>query len=57
MKDSPHTECDGEFERKHRTNNRNDADVEDSPYNDDRLGSGGLGLEGLKLKGLGWARG
>ena len=42
--DSPHNECDREFERKRPTNVCNSADVEDSPHNDDRLGSGGLGL-------------
>ena len=40
--------CDREFERKRRTNVCNSVDVEDSPHNDDRLGSGGLGLEGLR---------
>ena len=40
-------EYDQEFERKRRTNVCNSADVEDSPHNGDRLGSGGgLGREG-----------
>ena len=45
-------ECDREFERKDRTNVCNSADVEDSPHNRDRLGSGvgsgGLGLGRLR---------
>ena len=42
-------ECDREFERKRRTNVCNNAVVEDSPRNGDRLKSGGrLGLGGLK---------
>ena len=44
--DSPHNKCDREFERKHRTNVCNSADVEDSPHNDDRLESRGLGRVG-----------
>ena len=40
-------ECAREFERKRRTNVCNSADVEDSPQNGDRLGSGGLGPGGL----------
>ena len=61
MEDSPqkirHTtgetyECDREFERKHRTNVCNSADVEDSPHIGDRLGSGGVGSGGLGLGGL-----
>ena len=58
--DSPHNECDREFERKRRTNVCNSADVEDSPHNNDRLGSGGVESEGLGLGGLrsgAWARG
>ena len=51
--DSPHNECDREFERKRPTNVRNSADVEDSPHNGDTLGSGGGvgsgGLGGLRL--------
>ena len=48
--DSPHNECDQEFEHKRQTNVCNSADVEDSPHNNDRLGSGGgLGLGGLRL--------
>ena len=39
--DSPLNECDREFDRKRRTNVCNNADVEDSPHNDDRLGLGG----------------
>ena len=46
--DSPHNECDREFERKRPTNVCNSADVEDSPHNGDRLGSVGLGLGGLR---------
>ena len=52
-------ECDREFERKRRTNVCNSADVADSPHNDDRLGSGRgvgsgeLGLGGLRSRGLG----
>ena len=38
-------ECDREFERKRRTNVCNSADVEDSPHNSDRLGSGGGGWD------------
>ena len=45
MEDSPHNECDREFKRKHPTNVCNSADVEDSPHNDDRLGSG-VGRDG-----------
>ena len=41
MEDSPHNKCDREFERKRRTNVCNSVDVEDSPHNSDRLGSGG----------------
>ena len=48
--DSPHNgwtyKCDREFESKRRTSVCNSADVDDSPRNDDRLGSGG-GLGGL----------
>ena len=45
--DSPHNECDREFERKRPTNVCNSADVEDSPHNGDKLRSGGvLGQEG-----------
>ena len=60
MEDSPqkihHTmgetyECDREFERKRRTNVCNSADVEDSPHNGVRLGSGGLELGGLRSGG------
>ena len=52
--DLPHNECDREFERKRRTNICNSADVEDSPHNGDRLGSGRLGREGggLRLGGF-----
>ena len=47
-------ECDREFERKRRTNVCNSADVEDSPHNGDKLGSGGgVGSRGLGLEGLG----
>ena len=71
-KDSPHNECDREFERNHRTNVYNSADVEDSPHNGDGLGwgvgsgeLGGSGLGGLKSGGVGvdgvgvgdWGRG
>ena len=76
MKDSPqkirHTtgetyECDREFERKRRANVCNNANVEDSPHNGDRLGSGGrggwvgrVGVRGVEGGGLGsggWSRG
>ena len=67
MEDSPqkirHTtgetyECDQKFERKRRTNVCNSADVEDSPHNGNRLGSGGLGWLGLGgLKSRGWVGG
>ena len=50
-------ECDREFERKCRTNVCNSADVEDSPHSGDYLGSGGLGLGGLRSEGLGWGVG
>ena len=50
--DSPHNECDREFEHKRPTNVCNSADVEDSPHNGDRLGSGGVGSGGLGLGGL-----
>ena len=46
--DSPHNECDREFERKRLTNICNSVDVEDLPHNGDGLGSGGLGLGGLR---------
>ena len=50
--DSPHNKCDREFERKRPTNVCNSADVENSPHNGDRLGSGGgsreLGLGGFR---------
>ena len=56
-------ECDREFERKRRTNVCNSADVEDSPHNGVRLGSGRLGLGGLRSGGgelgresWGWGR-
>ena len=55
--DSPHNgwtyKCDREFESKRRTNVCNSADVDDSPRNDDRLGSGRVGLRGLRLGGGG----
>ena len=55
--DSPRNECDREFECNLRTNVCNSADVEYSPHNGDRLGSGGgsgeLGLGRLKSGGLG----
>ena len=55
--DSPHNECDQEFEHKRRTNICNSADVEDSPHNDDRLGSeGGVGVKGLEVGELGWGQ-
>ena len=38
--DSPHNECNREFECNRRTNVCNSADVEDSPHNGDRLGWG-----------------
>ena len=50
--DSPHNECDREFERKRRTNVCNSHDVEDLPHNGDRLGSGGRGW-GVGSGGLG----
>ena len=50
--DSPHNECDREFESKRRTNVCNSADVEDSPHNGDRFGVGG-GSAGLRLGRLG----
>ena len=53
-------ECDGEFERKRRTNVCNSADVEDSPHNGDRLGSRGgeswVGMVGVR-GGEGWVGG
>ena len=60
--DSPHIECDREFERKRQTNVCNSANVEDSPHNDNRLGSGGWvrKVEGVEVGGLGqggWGRG
>ena len=65
MKDSPHNECDREFERNRRTNVCNSADAEDLPHNGDRLGwgvgSGELGggwIRGLKSGGWGqWSWG
>ena len=44
--DSPHNECDREFESNRRTNVCNSADVEDSPHNGDRLGLGEGGWVG-----------
>ena len=52
--DSPHNKCDQEFECKRRKNACNSADVEDSPLNNDRLGSGGCGRE-CWVEGLGLA--
>ena len=51
--DSPHNECDQEFERKRRTNICNSADVEDSPHNGDRLESGGGGGWVVRVRGVG----
>ena len=46
MEDSPHNECDREFEHNRWTNVCNSADAEDSPHNGDRLG-GGVGVKGV----------
>ena len=56
-KDSPHNECDREFERKRQTNVCNSADVEDLPHNGDRLKSGGGGRVEVEVGELGWAGG
>ena len=46
-------ECDREFERKHRTNVCNSANVKDSLHNSDRLGSGGSGFGRVGVRGVG----
>ena len=48
--------CDREFEHKRQTNVCNSADVEDSPHNDNRLGSRGLGRDGCSLSSGGLGR-
>ena len=51
-------ECDGEFERKRRTNVCNSADVEDSPHDGDRLRSEGWVGVGCGVEvGGGWGQG
>ena len=51
--DSPHNECDREFERKRRTNVCSSANVENMPRNGDKLGLGGVGIGGLRSGELG----